>query len=841
MSSNGRQPGGPRTPPRGSIQQESSSGSVQSSELGLSMPAGYQVKTSPGRRTPDSEQRLVMLAKHPNASDTDVQSSLQKKQARRQPPRVGFQPPAPASQTAAPKAPHSSTRPIPVSHLMPGQQQQQQQQQDPQLGAQKEHVSLQESAEAHQGGFTEPYEEVPPPADTKKPKKKKLFGALSGVFSPSVQDSHSLGEESRDNSYAAKSYASEKTRKVSNVDEQARAKRLRKEAGEESVGDKCGACYTRVFKTKKGLITVAVIFALILAALLAVGAALGGNFFGGGDDSLDNAKGAETLIPRPGKDSPTVSPTGTAPTTAPATGGNGNSPTTTPTTEGDGDSPTTTPSPPSTQPPTKASIGGVPTRSPTPPPTLGPTLNPTPPPTPQPTKQPTMSPTKRPTLAPTRMPTTSTPTKGPTPAPTERPSPSPSTSEPSVSPTSFPTSSPTYTLRDLTPLGSTLTGSQSGEKFGYSVALSGNGRIMAVGIPFASASSKTEAGKVQVYEWRNGSWNDRGTSLLGRNAQDKFGSAIGLSEDGSILVVSEPTYRGAAGDRSGNVRTFLYDSGAGRYNAIGSELEGVALSDHFGVSLALSKDGKRLAVGAPYHDNSSGDNRLVSGQVRTFEWKRNDWEALGSPLTGVSHFDWFGWTVDLNDDGDTMCIGAPRNLDYGGYVACYRYENSGWNILGGRIRNSINPTRYDDNFGHSLRINGNRVAIGSPGKNWQASQVSDSGMVVVFEYNESTRNWQRLGNSITPSEPGQGDQLGFAVDLQDSTLIVSTPGKDNRGQVDLYHYDSSTKRWEVSPNPLIGSAGSNFGFSVHLSTYLAVGSAVSDGTNAGTVNVYQQL
>lgn len=816
MSYNGRQNG--MTPPRRSMQKsgESSASQGSNSDLGLSMPQGYQVKTSPSRRPPSSEQRLVMLAKHPYATNGDVQNALQQGQARKQRPqqqRVAFQPPAPPG-----------PRPVPVAHMASPQQPQQTQPRQDRDGFQ-------------QGGYTEQWKETPPPEEQhQSPKrKKKVFGKLGSVFSPSVQDAQSIGDDSNDNSYAAKSHASEKTRKVSNVDERARAKRMRKEAGDESIADRCGSCFVFFFKTRTGIIISVLVFALILAAVLTVGAALGGGVLEQEAANVDNLDDIETWIPRPRDSSddedtefPTPSPTGS---------GTGQGPGIIPSTN--------SPDPQPTQPPFAAPVRDPtppPTRAPTPGPTRNPTPQPTPGPSPQPTPPPTRGPTQRPTKAPSRIPTTFTPTKKPTPAPTNGPTLSPSTSEPSASPTSYPSALPTYVLRDLEPLGATLSGTESGQRFGYSVALSADGTVLAVGIPFASvdASSKAQAGKVQVYEWRNNRWDVRGATLVGRNAQDKFGSAIGLSDDGSILVVSEPTFQGAAGDRSGNVRTFLYNSQSGSYTPIGSEIEGAAATDHFGVSLSLSKNGRRLAVGAPYHDNSVNGNRLVSGQVRTFEWQNNNWVPLGSALAGESHFDWFGWVVDLNDDGDLVCGGAPRNLEYGGYVTCYEFSSGDWDMLGGRIRNTIQPLRYDDNFGHSLRINGNRVAIGAPGKNLQNNQVLDSGLVAVYEYSETARNWQRLGNSITSVAPGQGDQLGFAVDLQGSTLVVSTPGKDNRGQVDLYYYNPSSKEWEVNPNPLKGATGSNFGFSVHLATNIAVGSAVSDGINSGMVNIYHQ-
>ena len=155
--------------------------------------------------------------------------------------------------------------------------------------------------------------------------------------------------------------------------------------------------------------------------------------------------------------------------------------------------------------------------------------------------------------------------------------------------------------------------------------------------------------------------------------------------------------------------------------------------------------------------------------------------------------------------------------------------------MGGKIQNSIAPLRYDDNFGHSLRISGNRVAIGCPGKN---NGELDSGLVVVYEYDKTTKRWKRFGNVITSLGRGAGHQLGFSLDLDRETLVVGTPGKENRGQVDLYYYNTSNDLWETDSDPLIGEIGSNFGFSVHMTYRLAVGSAVTGGNNSGRVDVF---
>lgn len=415
--------------------------------------------------------------------------------------------------------------------------------------------------------------------------------------------------------------------------------------------------------------------------------------------------------------------------------------------------------------------------------------------------------------------------------------------------------------------GVAIGGTEEGERFGQAVALSQDGKVLAVGAPNASAENGLEqSGMVQIFEWdaMTEDWIPRGT-LLGRNAGDQFGSSISLSADGSVLAVSEPTYRGNAGDRSGNVRVFVYAPFNG-YTTLGLDMEGDDATDHLGIGLALSSNGRRLAMGAPYHDNSSGhnsgngnslgNNRLVSGQAKVFEWSQEDsaWIQLGSvPLAGSSHLDWYGWSVDLNGDGSLLCVGAPRNLEHGGYVGCYEEGETGnpnaeWRPVGEPILNDVRPVRYDDNFGVTIRIgrdptgSRHRVAIGSPGKN---VDVLDSGFVVVYELDPqdgSAAQWRQLGNSLVADNPGANHALGSSIDLQGDLLAVGTPGKDIGGQVHMYRFQSETNQWVRHPRVFQGVEGSNFGAAVRLTLDgdLAVGSTqVSGNAGTGTVDVYQ--
>jgi hypothetical protein len=435
---------------------------------------------------------------------------------------------------------------------------------------------------------------------------------------------------------------------------------------------------------------------------------------------------------------------------------------------------------------------------------------------------------------------------------------------------SYPSSAPIVSQPSLnnftewtwTQRGLSLHGNESGQRFGNSVAISEDGKVLAIGSPYSTVEGKNMAGTVHTFQWddtdRRG-WVLRGI-LQGRNEEDQFGSNVALSADGTVIAVSEPTHEGNSGDRSGNVRVFVHNPFNG-YSPLGQDLEGLAATDHLGIGLSISADGRRIAVGAPYHDNTgeaenngngNNSNRLVSGHARVFEWlpEDNSWVPIGKPMKGRNHLDWFGWSVDLNDDGSIVCVGAPRNVQYGGYVQCFEetlynggnYNHTDWKMLGKSIDNGQSPLRYDDNFGAAVAVSGDplgnnkhRIAIGSPGKNRDAV---DTGIVVVYEYSpqDISAEWVQLGQVIDSKD--QNNQLGASIDLQGDLLVVGVPGASS---VNLYRFLSETRQWERHPQTLQGLNGSDFGTAVRLtpSGDVVLGCPQSGDTeDIGTAHVY---
>lgn len=137
-----------------------------------------------------------------------------------------------------------------------------------------------------------------------------------------------------------------------------------------------------------------------------------------------------------------------------------------------------------------------------------------------------------------------------------------------------------------------LDGVAAHDKFGDSVALSADGMVMAVGVPWNGS------GHVQVFDWNVAQWVQRGQDLDGEDDGDFFGSLVALSGNGSVLAVGAPWHWSDVNNGvSGHICVFEWVGL--QWIQQGFDLDGEAANDQFGSSVSLSANGDVLAVGAP--------------------------------------------------------------------------------------------------------------------------------------------------------------------------------------------------------------------------------------------------
>lgn len=178
---------------------------------------------------------------------------------------------------------------------------------------------------------------------------------------------------------------------------------------------------------------------------------------------------------------------------------------------------------------------------------------------------------------------------------------------------------------------------------GWSLALSGDGNILAVGAP-----AYIDSGKVLVFEWKGvvSGWVQKGSTIEGSTNDDNFGYSISISQDGNILALGSNV---GNVDESGAGKVQIFEFANNDWVQLGNNIESDSSGDEFGYSVSLSSNGHSVAIGAKNSD--LGGNGYHSGQVKVFELVQSNgsatWSQLGQALHGDAPFDYFGESVSF--------------------------------------------------------------------------------------------------------------------------------------------------------------------------------------------------
>ena len=317
---------------------------------------------------------------------------------------------------------------------------------------------------------------------------------------------------------------------------------------------------------------------------------------------------------------------------------------------------------------------------------------------------------------------------------------------------------------------SNLNGS-AGDRFGWSVSLSANGSILAVGAILANSVNGFDSGQVQVFQYISNTWQRLGSTLDGAGAGDWFGYSVALSDDGTILAVGA-LFNDAGGSGAGHVRVFVWTGTD--WTQRGNDLLGASPGDKFGDSVSLSSDGSILACGGDQGYDHVRDQVRNNGPgyVKVYHWSGSAWQQQGSTLTGFSSNDDFGESVSLSGDGSIVAVGA-RN-----YVAVFRNDGTDWLQIGQTIRGV-------GRFGYSvsLSFDGKTILIGGYFKD---SNVFGSGHALVFRLSPNEQEWMQVGQELVGE--ARYDRFGFSTSISDSGTRISIGAYWNDGNgIDAGH------------------------------------------------------
>ena len=364
------------------------------------------------------------------------------------------------------------------------------------------------------------------------------------------------------------------------------------------------------------------------------------------------------------------------------------------------------------------------------------------------------------------------------------------------------------------PLISELAGAASS---GYSVSLSSNGNIVAVGLP-----NLGQGGATKIYELTGSEWQIR-SSFFADSANQRLGASVSMSSDGNTVAIGAPDYSTPVFTNRGAVRIYR--------NAGFILIQGDTPNEKLGSSVSLSSDGNSVAIGSSYYTSPGLTN---NGATRIYIWSGSDWILRGLLIPGLTSNELSGSSVSLSSDGNTVAIGAPAYtgaFTNNGVTRIYTWSGSAWTIRGALIAG----LSFNEFFGSSVSLSsdGNTVAIGAP-----TYGATDDGATRIYVWTGS--EWTIRGALI--AGVGTGERSGFSVSISSNgnTVAIGAPYFSPGGVSRIYDWISSTSTWTLR-EALQGGANEQSGYSVSLNsdgTIVAIGAPYPSGGGTVKTRIY---
>ena len=286
-----------------------------------------------------------------------------------------------------------------------------------------------------------------------------------------------------------------------------------------------------------------------------------------------------------------------------------------------------------------------------------------------------------------------------------------------------------------------ILGLANNNKFGYAISINSAGNIVAIGSIDATTTNGLFSGSISVYKYiTDGSWVPLGQTINGEGQNNQAGWSVSLDTSGTKLAIGA-TGNSNTNGATGQVRVYKFTNDFS-WVLISQDIDGTIPTAAFGYSVSLNGDGTLVACGAL---------TIAYSYVKVYKYiSDGSWIPQGQTISGEVLSDYFGHSVSLNKQGNILAIGAPNisapNIG-AGRVKVYKYNDVSWI----QIARDIDGELINESLGYAVALNGlgNRLVVGVPG-GYNLSGYS--GFVIAYQSTNLTQtvtsNILPLANNI---------------------------------------------------------------------------------------------
>jgi len=267
-----------------------------------------------------------------------------------------------------------------------------------------------------------------------------------------------------------------------------------------------------------------------------------------------------------------------------------------------------------------------------------------------------------------------------------------------------------------------LYGQSSSDEYGNAIALSQDGNRLVVGSRSENAhtgamriyqrNDSMAAGATDAAV----SWSlMKGGLISGQNPLEQAGWSVSISADGNVAAMGSPKGGSYGG---GSILAFKYNELSLGWDPYGSIIEGLSSGVESGYSISLSESGSTMAVGSPKASNLDGLRN--AGKTTVYSMSRSSWQMLGQELHGEAESDADGTSVAISQNGTIVVIGGKGRSEFNattdqvilqstGHCNVYQIQADQW-----EFQHSMVGGTSEERLGSSVAVspNGNIIACG---------------------------------------------------------------------------------------------------------------------------------
>lgn len=378
-------------------------------------------------------------------------------------------------------------------------------------------------------------------------------------------------------------------------------------------------------------------------------------------------------------------------------------------------------------------------------------------------------------------------------------------------------------------------------KFGISISLSGNGKIIAVNSIITPTDNLSKSRSViQIFKLNDSddTWMQLGQNIYSEIYDNEItpsnNSCISLNTDGTIIAFGSPGTGLVDGSgfqdiNYGSVTILKYNGFiwlemGQKLNSVNNVYDNTDPPQfiNFGHSVSLNSDGTIVAIGSPYYKVDGYE----TGVVKIFKYNGFEWKQLGMDIynTSTTLVNLFGWSVSINNTGTIVVVGSPHqstNASYKyGSIQILKYNNQTWETFDFK-----DGTHAHESFGHSVSINGDGTIVAGYGKYELNEGVTDN-ILKIFrlnikeennhennddDLNNQSKRWY-LNKRIRNNPNIANEQFGMHVSMSDDgKRMAIMKQKESLQEQDIaviiYNYDKDWKIIQEFNNEFNNNAG----------------------------------